>query len=220
MAEFYLVRHGQTTGNLNQKVYQTTADHKVSLTTVGTEQAIRAAQFLDKNLRLGRNNWFTPRGKVVLFVSPYARALQTSVPIRRILGSRIDYAYEHVALVEQQYGLFDGYTEQEWQQHFPDAYQAYEKFASQNGRYWARPPMGESLADIHGRMLPLCLEWARPENRYNTYIIVGHGMAMRIMTQILARKGYEWVQSEHNPENCAIRLIVGQDDKGYVYGGG
>lgn len=45
-------------------------------------------------------------------------------------------------------------------------------------------------------------------------------MAMRIMTQILARKGYEWVQSEHNPENCAIRLIVGQDDKGYVYGGG
>jgi hypothetical protein len=30
----------------------------------------------------------------------------------------------------------------------------------------------------------------------------------------------EWFEKEGNPKNCAIRLITGQEDLGYIYEGG
>jgi hypothetical protein len=67
-----LIRHGQSIGNLDEKLYATTADNAMPLTKLGWEQAKQAGRCLkERILRDGSD------GGVHFIVSPYVRTVET-----------------------------------------------------------------------------------------------------------------------------------------------
>lgn len=42
--KIFLVRHGESQGNINKKLYRTVPDWKIELTEKGKEQALKAAK--------------------------------------------------------------------------------------------------------------------------------------------------------------------------------
>jgi hypothetical protein len=67
-----LIRHGQSIGNLDEKLYATTADNAMPLTELGWEQAKQAGRCLkERILREGSD------GGVHFIVSPYVRTVET-----------------------------------------------------------------------------------------------------------------------------------------------
>ena len=63
-----LLRHGQSEGNINHRIYASKGDSKLELTTKGLEQAREAGQRLKA---------IVGKGNVFIAVSPFERALET-----------------------------------------------------------------------------------------------------------------------------------------------
>ena len=51
----------------------------------------------------------------------------------------------------------------------------------------------------------------------DTLFVVSHGAAMRTLILRLMDYGPAWYQAEHNPPNCAIRLISDGQDMGFIH---
>ena len=49
--------------------------------------------------------------------------------------------------------------------------------------------------------------------------MVSHGVVLRALEMMWLERTPEWFESEENPENCSIRLVVGKNDKGYIFPG-
>lgn len=97
-----LFRHGQTDWNIDFRLQGTT---DIQLNQTGVAQVAAAARSLEK---LG--NWD------VLLSSPLTRAKQTS----QILSSQLGLAQvlETPLLIERSFGVGEGLTYEEWQQHY------------------------------------------------------------------------------------------------------
>lgn len=50
MQNIYLIRHGQSQGNIDQAIYRETPDHAIGLSDLGVEQARAAGQALRNQL--------------------------------------------------------------------------------------------------------------------------------------------------------------------------
>ena len=85
----YLIRHGESEGNVDKTVYQHTPDWKVNLTEKGRLQAKEVATKLYEDIKEHRSlnsNWYT---KVKILSSPLYRARQTAEIINRTLKADI-----------------------------------------------------------------------------------------------------------------------------------
>src|SRR3546814_11602402 len=84
----------------------------------------------------------------------------TSAGIESVLRDRqIEFdKREEIALREISFGLFDGYADDELQEHFPlehswyQKHLAVEKSDGADGEFWAAMPMGESRAQVADRV--------------------------------------------------------------------
>jgi broad specificity phosphatase PhoE len=63
-----LIRHGESEGNVNHKIYSTTPDNKINLTDLGKEQARVAGENIKK--LVGDESCF-------FYLSPFQRTRQT-----------------------------------------------------------------------------------------------------------------------------------------------
>ena len=100
----FLVRHGESLGNLNEQAYRQFGDHNVPLTQWGHRQAVEAGRAIASYLKaLPRADF----GKLQIWYSPFLRtrqskdALLTALPESFIGEIREDYL-----LREQDFGLF------------------------------------------------------------------------------------------------------------------
>ena len=138
--KIFLVRHGESEGNVDRDVYKTKPDHAIQLTTNGRIQAQDAGQFLHQNYF--SNQWDDPAAKLSdarMWISPYDRTRQTAQDLMST-GLRVESAREHIALVEQQFGLFDGVADEDLPTLFPHEHAHYKKSEDFGGRFWARMP--------------------------------------------------------------------------------
>jgi 2,3-bisphosphoglycerate-dependent phosphoglycerate mutase len=220
--QLYLVRHGETTANIDKSVYKTTADHAVPLSPLGHEQAKAAG------LKL-RDQFYNPLVGVSLggakpvriWSSPYKRTRETAQHIMDVLkdtpGIKPDYR-EHINLCEQQYGLFDGIPDEELFIHYPDEAAHYKKCEDHEGKFWARMPLGESRFDVAVRVHQAFGSWIRDAQKHNInhLIVVTHGVTMRAIVMQWLHLTPEWFEAEKNPANCAIRHISDNVDNGYL----
>lgn len=236
--KIYLVRHGESMGNIDKNVHHTTADHAISLSDNGKKQAFSAGLFLKNELKENC------RGeKVRIWTSPYRRTRQTSKQIMKALGLKwndyldgtkprmpslqskmsfkdIDISYrEHTLLCEQQFGLFDGLEDDELQIKYPNEGAHYQKCMDQEGRFWARMPLGESRFDVATRVHQAFGTFHRDCEKHNikNIIVVCHGVTLRAFVMQWLHYTPEWFDKEKNPSNCAIRGIDGNKDLGYLF---
>lgn len=225
----FLVRHGESMGNVDKNIHITHADHAIPLSERGQDQARAAGAFLQ--------NYFTPHDKntsaptrLRMWVSPYRRTRETADGIAATIGYcetalgefRILDRRENIALCEQHFGLFDGIPDAELPALFPREYAHYRKQEEFEGRFWARMPMGESRWDVALRVHQAFGTWHRDAERHGIkdLIVVTHGVTLRAIVMQWLHLPYEWIDRERNPKNCSIRLIERGEDKGYIYPGG
>lgn len=234
----FLVRHGESMGNVDKNIHRTHADHAIPLSDRGHEQAVAAGKFLDTYLTEMVDRIDKPV-RPRLWTSPYLRTRQTADGIEKGIGRvgspvlypdrdkaipqhpRILDRREHLALCEQQFGLFDGIPDEELPERYPDEHAHYKKQEEFEGRFWARMPMGESRWDVAMRVHQAFGTWHRDADRHGieNLIVVAHGVTVRCIVMRWLHLPFEWIENEPNPKNCSIRLIEGHEDKGYIYEG-
>ncbi len=228
----YLVRHGETEGNIDRSLYRDVADHAVRLTPRGIEQASEAGEFLASRLFDAREEEGENFGLIRLWHSPYYRARQTAQGILYALGQKFDpesgvLTYrEEPFLMEQKAGLFDGMTEEEFERAYPQEAANYNKHKGFFGRMYGSTPLGESRMDVVIRVKQLFRTIVEDYTGRNIrhVVVVSHGVTMRAFLMGWMRYSPEWMDAEKNPGNCWVRHVYGSReeggyrDDGYVFG--
>ncbi len=216
-----LVRHGQSAVNVDSCLTQEVADHAVPLTDEGIRQARRAGLFVRRFFREAFAEDGDGTGHVRLWQSPYRRARQTADMIARMAGDVITDRREHINLVEQQFGLFDGVPDEELPERFPEEFAHYRKCEAHSGRFWARMPLGESRFDVAIRVRQFfpTLHQDQEDHDISNLVIVTHGVTARAFMMQWLHLSPEWFEAEPNFGNCFIRYIASDEDRGYVYKG-
>ena len=222
MKNIYLVRHGQSLGNVDKSVYASKPDHAIPMSKLGFEQARKAGGFLkDEFAKAGRE----ADAKTRIWLSPYQRTRQTARCLYESLSQSVPNLdmREHINLCEQQFGLFDGVPEEELSKRFPLESAHYDLAATNEGKFWPRMPMGESRFDVAIRVHQAFGTFQRDDERngVSNLIVVCHGVSFRAFVMQWRHLPYEWFEQEPNPGNCHI-YHLGEDegrDRKYVYQG-
>lgn len=213
----FLVRHGESLANIDIELYRTTADHAVGLSESGKRQALKAGYFLKEYFH--KNNIDPENSR--LWLSPYRRTRETADCLQESFGGKLKDRKEDILLCEQQFGLFDGIRDENLSKHYPDEAAHYQKCQDHEGRFWARMPLGESRFDVALRIRLFFGTIQRDAEKKNikNIIVVCHGVTLRAFVMSWLHLAPEWFEKEKNPQNCWIRLLSGNSDKGYIYRG-
>src|SRR5512135_2615685 len=92
----YLIRHGESEGNVNRSLYKNIPDFKLHLTDKGKKQAAKMAREVARE---------TPRTKPLrIYCSPYYRTRETADALRKFF-KKVTYR-EDPRIREQEWGNF------------------------------------------------------------------------------------------------------------------
>jgi broad specificity phosphatase PhoE len=209
----FLVRHGESEGNVDKTAYKTIADHAIQLTDKGREQAREAGDFfasVHKDAPVKYRVW----------VSPYTRARQTADEfIDRLPEKLIRDRHEHLLLAEQQFGAMNDAGGEDPPEHIEHIKADYDRAKSHGGRIFARPWGGESRFDVCVRVHQAFGTFHRDNERHKVsdLVVVAHGTTLRAFVMMWLNKPYEWFEAERNPPNGSIRFIEDGKDHGYIW---
>ncbi|MBR3970346.1 MAG: phosphoglycerate mutase family protein [Ruminococcus sp.] len=208
----FLIRHGESIGNVGENYEKRIPDHLISLTEHGKEQARENGEWLLNYCK--ENN--VDLSKARIWRSPYLRTRQTSEEFNKSLN--IKDIREDITLVEQQFGLFDSLPDEEWERKYPDEYAEYERQTSNYGKFYARLPLGESPFDVAIRVHQFMGTIHRDFQKHgvDTLFIFTHGTTLRTFLLRWFHYSPEWYHEEKNPQNCWIREIREDLDMGYI----
>lgn len=166
MAYLILVRHGQSEWNA---LGLWTGQEDVHLTDQGRAEARQAAEHLrDITLHKG-------------YASNLVRTQQTLEEIKNALNhTELDTTY-HASLTERHYG--DYQTKNKWEIKDAIGEEAFTKLR----RSWDHPvPNGETLKDVHGRVLPYYEQTILSDLKEgNNVIVAAHGNSLRALMKHL-----------------------------------
>jgi len=211
----FLIRHGESTQNTGENFQLRLPDHLVPLTDNGKEQAEKAGKWLSEYCK--ENNVDLTHARI--WRSPFLRTRQTSDIFNKYLS--IDDVREDVTLTEQQYGLFDSIPVDQREKLYPKEYAEYVRQVTNQGKFYARTPMGESPFDvairIHQFMGTIYRDYEK--NGVDTLFVFAHGTVMRTFLLRWFHYTTEWYEQEKNPKNCYVREIIDDKDLGYIYTG-
>jgi 2,3-bisphosphoglycerate-dependent phosphoglycerate mutase len=233
---FFLIRHGQSLANVDFDVYKQVADHDIKLTEKGLEESkqigLKLLNFLNaeksnkesnindklKNDLLNVFKNFTSGYPGVdnivdsingdafkIWNSPYLRARETSNIVSGILKNT--FRVEDPLLSEQQYGLFNGLTDSQISELYPNEFNMFKLQTGISGNFFSRIPMGESPFDVYCRLRVFIEKLYRQEDMVTNHIIICHGAVVKLLSMALLDKPFEYYDSESEPGNCFVRLI-------------
>ncbi len=211
----FLVRHGESLGNIDDRAYRQFGDHNVPLTEWGYRQVLEAGQAICTYLK-GLPS--AELRKLSVWYSPFLRTRQSRDALLEVLpADLIGDVREDYLLREQDFGLFtEIYDHAEQKRKFPDEFEKWARLRNDNGKFYARPPDGESRADVAQRVrLFLQTVMHDAENGKNNVIIVGHGVTNRAFEMNFLHHPVEWFEQSNNPGNADVTLIEGRSSQGY-----
>ena len=212
----FLVRHGESLGNLDGSAYRQFGDHNVPLSEWGYRQAVEAGKAIAAHLERAP---VAKLAKLNIWYSPFLRTRQSKDALLEALPIGIvGYVREDYLLREQDFGLFtEIYDHAEQKQKFPDEFEKWARLRSNSGKFYARPPDGESRADVAQRVrLFIQTVMHEASNGHETIVIVGHGVTNRAFELNFLQHTVEWFERSENPGNADITLIEGSPAQGYM----
>ena len=218
-ARIVLIRHGESLGNVDESVYQTTPDNRVPLTARGREQARAAGEKLREIA--GED------GLYYFYVSPYTRTEETMFEVCKALDvNRITGVREEPRIREQDFGNLqsdgsDGGA--------PMGLLKRQRLAF--GRFFFRFPDGESAADVYdrvtgfrdtlladinmGRFAPGTADEDGEGKGEHTVVVVTHGISLRVFLMRWYKMYVNQFEMLPNPRNC--ELVVMERGEGGRY---
>ncbi|MFN8410969.1 MAG: histidine phosphatase family protein [Anaerolineales bacterium] len=194
-----LVRHGESEGNIDKSLYNSTPDFALKLSPTGVEQAKQAGIEIHKIIE---------DGSMYAYLSPYYRTRETYQHISESLKDNVIKAVEDPRLREQDWGHLRHQDENK------NINEERDNFST----FYYRIPDGESGADVFDRVSNFLDTLHRdfekidfPEN----VLIVTHGLTMRLFLM----RWFHWTVEEYenlrNPKNCQIVIMEKQFDNHY-----
>jgi broad specificity phosphatase PhoE len=203
----WLVRHGQSAGNVARDLAEAALlpiidiaerDMDVPLSSVGLKQA-RA---------LG--HWFAEQPKDqrpdVVLCSPYIRARQTADAVIDALDIVPEGARYDERLREKEFGILDRLTRHGIRAKFPELTEQRRHV----GKFYFRPPGGESWCDVILRLRSV-IDTITREHNGQRVLIVGHQVIVTCMRYLLERLDEEQVLAmdrEDEVPNCGVTSYV------------
>jgi len=198
-SKIFIVRHGESEGNIDKSVYGTKPDYAVRLTPKGIEQSFEAGKCLVSRMvdnGEGKKN-------CIIYHSPYIRAIETTNHIIR--GMKPDVVLTRDMVIEE-----PRLREQEW--HSTTPLSDYTKQAESDrvgyGIFHYQFPFGESCAHVFDRLCgyvtDMGLSFQQSSKFPPNLIIVTHGMTMRVLLMKIFGKTVSEFETWRNPHNCQI----------------
>ena len=166
MALLLLVRHGQSTYNLENRF---TGNLDVPLTPLGEEEALLAGKKLI-NFHID-----------FAYTSILVRACETLRIILKEIKQTNTTIIKNAALNERMYGSLQGQNKAETALKYGD-----HQVELWRRSYEIRPPEGESLHDTYNRAVPYYQQEIEPKlKNYKNILIVAHGNSLRALKMYL-----------------------------------
>lgn len=196
-----IVRHGESERNVAKEkaklaatgVYGTgLRDVDTPLTAHGHEQATATGKYLAQHFAFD-----------AYFTSPYLRTRQTMDDIRRAYPRAAEPVVEE-RLREIEFGILDGLTSTGIAERYPEE----KKRRDREGKYWYRPPGGESRPDVALRVHSFLGTLTR-DYRQKSVLVVCHSVVVLIFRRLLERWGeeqYMKVDQEADVLNCSLTI--------------
>lgn len=200
----WVVRHGQSAGNIARdeataaglaRIALTNRDVDVPLSDLGREQAKALGHWFASAHEDGRPE--------VMLASPYVRAIQTAEIFRQAGGCPPD---EKICLDERlrekEFGVLDGLTTAGIHELQPD--QA--EFRKLLGKFYHRPPGGESWADVIFRLRAL-MDTVSLHYGGRRVMIVAHQvvvLCLRYIIENLTEAEILAIDKQGDVANCSI----------------
>jgi len=188
MKNLYLIRHGQSEGNVNSQIYFAKNDDEIELTSLGAEQSIACGKQLYDRLKSDK--------QCVLFYSPFKRAKDTAELIDGQLIKQGIYAemIEEPLIHERTWGELNNLVDTpnfDRKKHFD---------------FYYRPLGGESFSECYQRVILFFHELNRMKDDLpDNIIVVSHGEWMRLAVMYLRRYTIKYfLEYRTNPSNCEI----------------
>ena len=208
----FLIRHGESISNVGENYVSRIPDHLVPLTKKGKEQARANGEWLASYCRERGIDLSRAR----IWRSPFVRTRQTCDEFNRFLN--VSEVREDIVLSEQQFGLFDSVPEERWGELYPDEYAEFKRQVCNQGKFYARLPLGESPFDVAVRVHQFTGTIYRDFEKHgvDTLFVFTHGTTLRAFLLRWFHYSTEWYEAEKNPKNCWIREIDGTVDMGYI----
>ena len=218
----FLVRHGESTANLDHMRYAKDHDFKVPLTTFGHEQAVDAGkalkQFFDEHPELQGK-------KIRVYYSPYLRTQQTKDGIVEGAADLLSNEASNVQfredslLRERDFGVFTQIRNPEDRLKKFSAESAYIKsLTNKKGDFYAPIPMGESMADTTVRMETFKEKMMSSieRNDIDVCIIVAHNDSIACFEKAFFHHDIEWLKKREEFKNGDIKLLHKEGEKPYT----
>ncbi len=194
-----LIRHGESEGNVDRRVYGQKPDYTLLLTERGIEQARLAGKELKALVQDER---------VFFYVSPLWRTRMTFEEIVKSFPASQFQFNEEPRLREQEWGHLRNLEECEKTDRERESF----------GTFYYRIEDGESGADVYDRvsdfLSSLHRDFERPDYPENT-VIITHGMTIRIFLMRWFHWTVEEFETYSNPQNCQPIILGKQPDGCY-----
>ena len=203
-ATLWIVRHGESAGNVARYEADAAGEHRIALTVRDIDVPL-SARGEEQALALGR--WFAGgeadgRPEVVL-ASPYLRARDTARLFREAGGCAPDEPIRlDERLREKEFGVLDGLTTAGIRALAPD--QA--AFRRLLGKFYHRPPGGESWCDVIFRLRSL-MDTVALHHSGERVMIVAHQVVVLCLRYLLEGMTEEEILAvDHAGEvaNCSV----------------
>jgi broad specificity phosphatase PhoE len=199
----WIVRHGQSAGNLARDAAE--ADGK-DLIELATRDADTPLSPLGEEQSRALGEWFAEGGNDtradVLLTSPFVRSRQTLSIIAEALGMDRGKIQSDERLREKEFGILDRYTKHGVGETFP-------AIAAQRalvGKFYFRPPGGESWCDVILRLRSV-VEELRRDYAGRRVLIVSHQVVVNCFRYLLERMDEEAILAidrQGDVPNCSV----------------
>lgn len=201
----WLVRHGESAGNVARDHAEASGhaiidiasrDVDVPLSALGERQAQALGRWYKSQPTHGRPN--------VVLTSPYLRARRTA----EIVLAAAEVSPQEVTFIaderlrEKEFGILDRLTKLGIMEKYPEQAQ----MRAQLGKFYYRPPGGESWCDVILRLRSV-VDTVTREYRRERVLIVSHQVVVNCFRYLLERMSEEQIlmaDQQHEIANCSV----------------
>lgn len=198
-----IARHGQSAGNVARDVAEALGHHRIDMTSRDVDVQLSDLG-REQSYALGRWLAGTP-GMLpdIILASPYARAVQTAENLREAAGlaDKMPICIDE-RLREKEFGILDGLTASGVAKLHPE--QA--DFRATLGKFYHRPPGGESWVDVIFRLRAL-MDTVSLHHGGRRVLIVAHQvvvLCLRYIIEKMTETQILEIDRAADVANCAI----------------
>lgn len=202
--EIWLVRHGQSAGNVARDAAEAAAGLRVDIAERDVDVPLSE---LGRRQSQALAGWFAalPRAQQpnVVLHSPYVRAAQTAALVmERLDHSELLAVHADERLREKEFGILDRLTVLGIAEKYPELHEQRRHV----GKFYFRPPGGESWCDVILRLRSV-LDTLTREYCRERVLIVGHQVIVNCFRYLLERMDEAAILNEDRAgdvPNCSV----------------